>query len=226
MNYIRVSILACLAVSASLANAQQYMSNYLTTVDLGRPVTNLLMVEDNAGGGGSVTWAFTAEGESTTLLSNPFPSDFPVTSSLLIGLVQDLDGDPSGQKHVVLFMNDDAASNVQHIAWGTIFTTTLEPQLIADIELATSGQDWEIIQPGLDGVWEFAQAAKSARVGPGGQEGSAWFDMEGGFSLVAFSDGQTIGSGTSYNSVVPEPASLAALGVGALALIRRKRRSA
>lgn len=225
MNYIRVSILACLAVSASLASAQQYMSNYLTTVDLGRPVTNLLMVEDRDGGGGGITWAFTAEGESTSLLTNPFPNDNPVTSSLLIGLVQDLDGDPPGQKHVVLFMNDSAANNVQHIAWGTIFTTTLEPQLIADIELATSGQDWEIIMPGLQGVLDFAQAAKSARVGPNGLEASAWFDMGGGFSLVAFSEGQIIGSGTSYNTVVPEPASLAALGVGAAALLRRRRRS-
>lgn len=224
MKFLIGSVFACLAMSAAFASAQEYYTNYLTNVQVGQPVTNIMMAEEYDGGGG-MTWAFQANGSGQTLLTNPFAKPFPYQSAVLIGLVQDLVGDPPGQKHVVLFMNNQAASNVQNIAWGTIFLDTLEQQLIADIELATSGQDWPIIEPGLQGVSDFLQAAKSAQVGPNGTSGSIWFDIGSSFSVVAFSDGQIIGDGESYHEAVPEPASLAALGIGAIALLRRKRKN-
>ncbi len=224
MKSLKLSVLACLAVSACFASAQvQYYTNYLTNINLGQPVTNIMIAEQHESGG-AITWAFQANGNGQTLITNPFPSDVLYQNAVLIGLVQDLVGDPPGQKHVVLFMNNQAASNVQNIAWGTIFLNTFEQDVIADLELATSGQDWEIIQPGLDGVSNFLEAAKSAQVGPNGTDGSIWFDIGSSFSVVAFSDGQIIGDGESYLETVPEPASLAALGIGAVALLRRKRK--
>lgn len=224
MKSLKFSVIACFATCAAFASAQlEYYTNYLTHVNIGQPVTNIMIAEEHQSGG-ALTWPFQADGNGSSLLANPFPSPVPYQSAVLIGLVQDLVGDPPGQKHVVLFMNNQAASNVQNIAWGTIFLETNENQLIADIELATSGQDWEIIQPGVDAVSNFLEQAKSAQVGPGGTDGSIWFDLGSSFSVVAFSEGQLIGEGESYIEVVPEPASLAALGIGAVALIRRKRK--
>ncbi|MBN9501526.1 MAG: hypothetical protein BGO01_04495 [Armatimonadetes bacterium 55-13] len=220
---IKLSIFGLLGALATVASAQvQYLTSYDVTLDFGSPVTNIMMGEKTEGGG-SLTWAFEASGNGTTTLNNPFPSPEPKTSALLIGIVQDLPGDPEGQKHVVLMMDNNAASLVNHIAWGTVFPTTLEEQLISDLELATSGQDWEIIQPGLDGVSTFLDGEAMNILGPGGFTDSAWFDLNDSFTVMAFSDGQVIGSGQSHLAAVPEPTSCAAIGIGLIAMVRRRK---
>lgn len=211
----------------TLSAAQVYHTSY--TVN--RPdnadfeITNILLLERDDQGSGT-TWPFRVDyGSTSTTLTNPFDLPRPPAQSLLVGLAHDLPNDAPGQEHVVLMMDDEAASLSNHIAWGTLFRNTLEENLIDDIKLATSGQDWDIIQPGLDGLGTFAfNDADNGILGPGGVSHTAWFTTGGSFTVMSFSDGAIIGTGTSSVQAVPEPASLAAIGVGLATLARRRRK--
>lgn len=219
------SICAALCAAAATLHVAHadYLTSYTVTLDIGKPVTNIMMYEEGDGFGGA-TWAFTANGMGTTELVNPFPKSWFPTSSFLVGIVQGLPGDGTPeQKHAVLFMDDTAAQLSNHIAWGTLFRTTLEDQLIAAIELATSGQDWPIIQPGLDAMGAYVGGdAKTGILGPGGAVFSAWFAPGGTFSVMAFSDGAVIGTGTSTVADVPEPTVASGLLLGTCLLRRRR----
>lgn len=219
-----------IALSSGSANAAsvatQYRTSYEVHIDPAwSDVTNIMMFED-----GGTTWAFEAYPNNWNILENPFPKDFPNASSLLIGLTQDLPGDAPGQQHVVLMMDDTAAALAENVAWGTLFGNTLEDQLIAAIALATSGQDWPIIQPGLDAVSTFANGDATDGIRDGlAQPQSAWFATGGSFSVLTWSDGRRIGSGTSTITEVPVPepttATLLLSGLCALGTVARRVRS-
>lgn len=216
-----LALLAGLVALSGAAQAQ-YFNHYDITLEDNFQITNLMIAEDY-NGSGSLTWAFEVGGIGTTRVTNPFPSP-ELFRGAMIGLAQDLPGDPQGQKHVVLMMHPDAAALSANIAWGTLFRNTLEENLIADIELATSGQDWPIIEPGLNGVWDFLNGDfNDGILGPGGFPQTGWYDGNGPFTVMAFSDGKQLGTGTVEQEPVPEPASLAALALGAAAMRRRRR---
>jgi hypothetical protein len=224
---------------SSIATSQ-YTTSY--TVTLGpnfSDVTDIIMFE-NGSDFGSATWPFTASdcGGSgcTTTLTNPFPSDSPVLSAVLIGITQDLPGDAPGQQHLVLFSNQAFAAAANGVDWSTLFPNTDEDQLIADVELATSGQDYATIQPGFDGLGAFlgqndltvpgiAQDGDGTNYGNTGD--SVYFNIGDPISVVAFSTGQIIGTGTSSSlPAAHEPASLTIAGLGlvlCLASIRKRR---
>ncbi len=223
--------IAMLTAAVCLGHAGLASADFNTsyTIDLsggitgGRNITNIMLAEESAFQG-SLTWAFGADGMGVTTIENPFPTMHPTERSLLLGIVQDLPGDAPGQKHMVLMMDPLAATLSEHIAWGTLFRNTLEDQLIADIELATSGQDFSIIQPGLDGIGRFTGGnARDGILDPIGNTVSAYFTTGGAFTVVSWSDGTILGTGTSTVIAIPEPANVGLMGVAMLAMARRRR---
>jgi hypothetical protein len=164
-----------------------------------------------------LTWPFaTSCGGSgcTTQINNPFGSTIIPTTALLVGLT-------NGGQDVVLMTNTTFGANAAGTAWNTLFPNTSESDLSAAITLATSGQDWPIITPGLNIVGTFG----------GGDGASAYFNIGSPFSVLEFSTGTQIGTGTSsvtsalVPSATPEPSSFILLGTGLMGFagaIRRK----
>lgn len=237
----RAAIGLSMALAAGLAGAQTaYYSQYTVTTDLASPPITLITMIESTGQFGfdvadSITRPFTASGYgATTQLNNPFDFELPVQRSLLVGIVQDLPGDAAGQEHLVLMMDTQAASNVAGIAWGTIFTEVLEEDILFAVRrIAEAPYEGAEYNSAIGTMFSFgAYAASDAKAGPNGLPASVWFDTGGDFSVVAWSSGQIIGSGTSeVIAVVPEPGTaalwLAGLGVVALrgrrlALLRRE----
>ncbi len=216
-----------LAVSANAARAD-YQTSYTATLNLGpeNPVTNIMLLEAGQDFG-SATWPFSVAGQGESTITNPFFWPVPITRALLLGIVTGLpnDGTPE-QKHIVMFMDPTAAQLANHIAWGTLFRHTLEEDLIDAIELSTSGQDWPIIQPGLDFVGAFANGdAETGILGPGGVPHSAWVNTPGPLAVMTFSDGEIVGMGEAFVTFVPEPATLTLLALGGMLVTRARRRA-
>ena len=228
-------VLACSLVAvisgATSLRAADYFVSYDVTLDAGfNEVTNIMLAQKTENGGG-LTWAFTANGgpvATTTTIEDPFLKSELITGNFLIGLTQGLSGFPPDQKHVVLMMSDASAALANNIAWGTLFPTTLEAQLIAAIELSTSGQDFAIIQPGIDAVSAFIDGEGSSILGAGGSRTSTYFGLDDSFTVMAFTSGKQIGTGLSLSTPVPEPSTYAMgmLAVFALGAVARNRRKA
>ncbi len=237
-----------LPASAALAEPVSELTLAYTVNTAGNlpAITNIVTFNKFADGGGGAWWASEVPGyTSSHTITDPFTkrSDNAPLNALMLGLVQGLPGDgTSGQKHLVMMMSEAAASAASGIAWGTLYRNTLEDQLIAALELMTSGQDWPVIQPGIDAVDAFVDGdAANGIVDALAQPVSAWFDLGlpaagstvySNFSVMAFSDGQLLGDGIASVSAVavaavPEPGSwaLACTGLLLAGTLSRRRRA-
>ncbi|QMW21491.1 PEPxxWA-CTERM sorting domain-containing protein [Sandaracinobacteroides saxicola] len=141
----------------------------------------------------------------------------PQTNLFLMGTAQDLPGDPEGQKHIVIFGSTGWAASAQDIAFGTLFPTFLEGQLIAALEDAATGNGSEASYQLIDDFWFNAALPGGVTFGPNDR-----------FTAVAFSQGQVIGQGFAVQtpvSAIPEPATWAMLiaGFGMVGVAARRR---
>ena len=238
LRHFLAAMAACAAMAAPLLAQAQFLTTYTVTTDLLSPtITNIVMLEtedpDGYQGTMHMTRPFQAAGfGNISVLDNPFDRELPIQRSLLLGIVRDLPNDAPGQRHLVLMMDDQAASNAAGIAWGTIFTTTLEENLLAAVFTVSTKFTFEdledpVVQAALVTVFDFGRnVASQAKLGPSGAPASAWFTTGGSFSVMAWSNAQRIGTGISAMTAVPEPATwalwLGALGtLGALKMRRR-----
>ena len=168
-------------------------------------VTDIAMYEQGLGANGyGITVEdppFTANNVGETTLTDPFLKTNPIISTFLIGVTSDLPGDAPGQQHLVLFTNTSWAQAAQHIAWGNLFGPLLEEDAISDV----ANVNWDSMFGDFTGL---DQLNTSYAFAPGQA-----------FDVIAFSNGQIIGSGTSYITNVPEPATWALMlaGFGGLA---------
>lgn len=249
---LRFGFLGLATLTAAFANADhnwhlESTYTYSITGNVGQAV--LRDVEKIMEGGtidNSYSWGVSSSFDggnsgTTTLSMDTYPffgtsSAQPVLErSLLFGVMDAFPTDAAGQKHLVIFMDPLAAARTSGISFGTIFGTSVQgtPLTEEQIIFATEQVHREdLTEEQKTGYYEQLDLfrngmAKHANVGVNGTEGSVWF-APGNFSIVTFSDGLTIGSGTNSSQAtlqsVPEPASMAALGLGALALLKRRKK--
>lgn len=155
-----------------------------------------------------------------------------LNDSFLMGVLTDA----NQTQHLVLFMNPTAAGNISGTPYDGVFATSAQPDQYTEGQVigaltdlhgggtpAHQDDDYSIIYNFED------QVARNANVGTNGTLGDAWFTADQGFSIVEFSNGVTVGSGTvsvdKRFTPVPEPASMLALGVGAVGVLRRRKRA-
>jgi len=192
------AVFALVCTQARADDTPQYTISFDVTLPAGQAdITNVMMIGSDAGGSG-ITWSFsTGCGGSgcTSTLTNPFPSSDPAYQSLLVGLT-------NNDQDVVLMTSNAFAASAAGQDWSTLFPNT-EPEaaFINDILNATINGDGTSI----DTIWAFGTPGSPLN----GDGYAANFTVGDSFSVIEFSTGQVIGSGTSYanplgGSPVPE----------------------
>jgi hypothetical protein len=168
-------------------------------------VGNVIHFNSNPGCGAGRGGTFNFQGNSGISFGLWYAE--PQAQLFLMGTAQDLPGDPEGQKHVVIFGNTEWVAAADGIAWGTLFPTILEGQLIAALEDAATGEGQQSSYDLIDSFW-FDLALPSG----------LYFGPDADFGVIAFSTGQVIGSGSVSSAAVPgavpEPATWAMLIAG------------
>jgi hypothetical protein len=246
MNRLLASLCLCLGLNGAPALAQteneplDIQLSYDITLNVPGPaITNILTFNHYVDGGGTWWAAEVPAGVTGHTITDPFlksSANRPL-EALQLGLVQDLPNDAPGQKHVVMMMSEAAAQRASGVAWGTLFRNTLEEHVVAAIELATSGQPFNVIEPGLSVLGDFTEGDAQNGILDGlAQPVSAWFSLGAvqpgstsfsNFTVMAFSDGQVLGQGLASLQTlapVPEPDSFALALAGLLLLGRALRR--
>lgn len=238
---LRASLMAAALCAAAISSAgTQYLMSYTFQLDSAYSTASFLgdFVITNQypiGGGTGVTYGGdygVQSADSENVLQDPFPKD-ELPNGLLIGVVSDLPGDATGQKHIILGMDSTAAGLAANIAWGTLFPNTLEDQLIGSLEtIYDPNSSDDQINAAVGDVFTFIDGdATNGILDNQGQSHSAFFSSlssdvtSQGFTMMSWSDGTQIGTGSVSAQAVPEPASIGALALGIAGLAFRRRKA-
>lgn len=200
---------------ATLSVASQaevmYRTIYGVDLNISDPITNIIAFDNRATGGGA-TWAFQTQGPGVQTFGNPFLSLEPTTESWLIGLTQD----SGGNDHLWMTGNNTIAGSFG-TDFNTFFTGYDEAVLIQAVKDFTSGLPFgnPTLEDGIAKVNAFKDANSSYLFNPTNTIGKS----------VVFSNGVDAGTFAVTTQAVPEPASMAVLGLGVAALARRRRKA-
>lgn len=222
-----------LAFGSAVAAQADYIPTYSITNNETGPITDMVLFwADPQGGIGSLNGlgepGINAPGMGQTTVIQDLPKPRVPAGLFVLGLYQETAADPvPGQEHVVLFMNSYAASLTANIAWGTIFRHTFEDQLVADLHAMTATED----SGAINDIFAFASGDATTIPDLHSPTGtvSSWITPSGSGTpssgkIMMWSSGTEIGSFSASVQSTPEPASMAALGLGVVALIRRKKK--
>lgn len=228
----RTTAIALATFLAAASQATYYSNTYAFSFNEGSPaytVSRFYILESREASDYSFNYGFRLP---SATISSPFGgqiSDYantltaPATTALIIAETNELPGDAPGQKHILLGISSDAASYAQNIAWGTLFRNTLEEDVISGLDNYVDPNP-TTASNALQTLVDFAQGdAKTGILDNLAQPHSAWFTPGTNFTLMTWSDGKIVGSGVSTQQATPEPATLTVFGLGALAVLRRRR---
>lgn len=213
-----------------------------TSVDPGAATIYDIATYNTYDDGSSGVWWPSSIDASGGTIADPFVKSVanrPLTG-LLMGLVKSNDASnltlpddaTPGQIHLVLMIDNTAAAAADGQPWGTSFNPTVgESELIGHIQF-TMEHDRGTLDPAGQAQWDASFAAMSgfADANPGLAFAlaapSPWLTTTSDFTVMAWSNGQILGSGVANVAQVPEVSTYAmmALGLGVVAYARRRRR--
>jgi hypothetical protein len=204
--------------------------SYAVQTNIDQPIENIISYNNyECNTGGSATYTVDAGGSTFSDYFLKSSSNKPL-SGLMIGTTHDLPGDAPGQQHLVLMTSSAWANAAAGIAFGALFPSTLEEEIISALQVFAQSEDQEVRNEAANTIGAFVI----------GQLSSAFFSLgavipgettTSAFSVIAFSDGQIIGDGIASlatalpDNPVPTPALpfLIATGLIGLNLSRTRR---
>jgi hypothetical protein len=230
----RILFIAIALSSVAFAQGSyQYHYAFNFSGDANYTISNVYILEDRVAPDYSYSYGFRLPGDQLSAPSGGTVSDYaniltaPATQTLILAVTSAMPGDATGQQHVLIGMDNTAASYAANIAWGTLFRNTLEDDIIYDLNNFVN-PDQSVTDSALQGLVNFAFGdATTGILDNLAQSQSAWFtpSQNSSFTLMTWSNGTVVGSGMTTFQSTPEPAPIAALGLGMVALLASRRRS-
>jgi hypothetical protein len=163
----------------------------------------------------SISYLFSSIGPGVGSLTTSTPPFLPVVLDTFLMGISTLGG---SDEHLVIFTNDGFANNTaaESLDFGTLFTAVAPTVVSSESQMIVALQEF-LLSP-TAGTAFITFVSEENPVVPGafasGPHGSIAFALGDPFEAVAFTTGQIIGSGTSFETGIPESSTWVMMMVG------------